>query len=364
MVACLVGALYVPIRGDAQSGLPSLSRTREATLPESFSDIAGLRVLRDGRVLVLDVKEQRLVVANFQTGHVERIGRVGRGPREYARAVRLLALPADTTSLVDVGQNRILLLVGSEIVGIVPAFAGAATDSGLSPASVRGVDARGFVYFTGRGVSMSERGVAPADSVMLFAASRSGGAPDPLGRLAQPAAQITVRNGTGSPGAVSIVRVPFVVGDEVVVEPDGDVAVIRRAPYRVDVLRRERAVRHGSEVRIAPVPITSEDRAQYRATLSAVMAQSVDGVPWPSHKPPFVTRTLVSAMDGTKWVMRSGSADATVAFCDVFDAEGRPIGQRAVPSSVRVLWVGESAALVVRTDEDGLQYLERFRLNR
>lgn len=364
VAACLVAALCVPGRGAAPQGLPSLARAPEATLPESFSDIAGVRVLRDGRVLVLDVKEQRLVVANFQTGHVEQVGRVGRGPREYARAVRLLALPADTTWLVDLGQRRILLLVGSDIVGIVPAFAGAAADSGLSPASLRGGDARGFVYFTGRGVAASERGVAPADSVMLFAAARSGGAPEPLGRLAQAAAQITVRNGTGASGSVSIVRVPFVVGDEVLVEPDGDVAVVRRAPYRLDVMRRGRAELHGPEMRIAPVPITSEDRAQYRATLPKAAAQSVDGVPWPSHKPPFVTRTLLSAPDGTRWVMRSGRAGATMATYDVFDAEGRPVGQREVPSSLKVLWVGESTALVVRTDEDGLQYLERFRLSR
>lgn len=362
--ACLVGTLCLPAGAGAQRGLPSLARTPDAVLRERFTDIAAVRVLGDGRVLVLDAGEQRLVVADFQSGRVVPIGRAGRGPGEYVRPTRLLALPADTTWLVDLGQNRLLLLVGADIVGVVPAFAGEAVDSGFSAASLRGVDARGVVYFTGRGLVSSEQGVVVADSVTLYATLRGGGTVAPVTRLAQASAQITVRNGAGSTGAMNVVRIPFVVGDEMIVEPEGTVAVVRRAPYRLEVARRGGAVLRGPELRVPSIAITAGDRAQYLATLPPAAATSAEGVPWPSHKPPFVTRTLVAGADGSRWVMRSGRAeDASVRY-DIFDANARPVGRVEVASSLRVLWVGASSALVVRSEKDGLQSLERYRVGR
>ncbi|MFN8670392.1 MAG: hypothetical protein U0164_24650 [Gemmatimonadaceae bacterium] len=362
LLACVALSFCWPEHGYAQRALQEVSSVPEATIRDGFSDIAGVRVLRDGRVLVLDVMEQRLVVADFETGKVEPIGRAGRGPGEYVRATRLIALSADSTWLVDVGQNRILVLVGTSIVGALPAFAGAAVDSGLSAASLRGADARGFVYFTGRGVSTSERGIVPADSVMLFAASRDGGTLEPLGRLAQAAASITVRKGSGSDQSVHVVRVPFVVGDEAIVDLDGTVTVARRAPYRLSVLRRGSAAVHGPTRSIPRVPVTDQDRQQYLATLSPAAAASMDAVPWPSHKPPYVTRSLASSPRGVRWIMRSGPASATTGTYDVFDATGRWIGNRAVAAGVRIAWMGESHALAVRVDEDGLNHLERYRL--
>ena len=51
----------------------------DARLDEEFTSIDYLRELSDRRVLVVDTREKRLVVANFAKGTVETLSRTGSG---------------------------------------------------------------------------------------------------------------------------------------------------------------------------------------------------------------------------------------------------------------------------------------------
>jgi hypothetical protein len=83
----------------------------EAEYAESFTSIDGVREMRDGRVLVVDSREMIVRLVDLRTGRVERVGRSGRGPGEYALPVALIALGGDSSGIVDEATRRILVVL-------------------------------------------------------------------------------------------------------------------------------------------------------------------------------------------------------------------------------------------------------------
>jgi len=115
--------------------------TPNATLTEEFSAIRGVRELSDGRVLVSDYTDERVVVADLSRGTVTvRVSRGG-GPGEARLPTRLVPIPGDSTLLADLGNNRLLVLDGQgrstrTIAADHPGMMG-----------IRGMDAAGVMYF-------------------------------------------------------------------------------------------------------------------------------------------------------------------------------------------------------------------------
>jgi hypothetical protein len=79
----------------------------EATFPEGFSRLSGMRELADGRVMVADGLGQVLVIADLASGAADTIGAEGQGPDEYREPDGLFVLPGDSTLLVDLGNGRL-----------------------------------------------------------------------------------------------------------------------------------------------------------------------------------------------------------------------------------------------------------------
>src|SRR4026208_817372 len=67
------------------------------TLNAEFIGITSARELPDGRVLVSDPRDKRIVVGDFRTGSVRQVGRIGNGPREYAFALPIVAIGRDSS---------------------------------------------------------------------------------------------------------------------------------------------------------------------------------------------------------------------------------------------------------------------------
>jgi len=55
----------------------------DATFPEPFSALLGLRELGDGRVLISDRIQQTVALLDFASGSYDEVGRPGGGPGEY-----------------------------------------------------------------------------------------------------------------------------------------------------------------------------------------------------------------------------------------------------------------------------------------
>src|SRR4051794_39209194 len=102
----VVVGLLLPVAMAAQQPTRFELRPATATLSEEFTSIGMIRELADGRVLITDnsSNDGRLVVANFATGAVAKISRVGNGPREFVNSPRrLFPLPGDSTIMLSGG---------------------------------------------------------------------------------------------------------------------------------------------------------------------------------------------------------------------------------------------------------------------
>jgi hypothetical protein len=79
---------------------------------EEFTNILSVRELSDGRVLIADGREGRVVLVDLKTGVVQQVGRKGQGPNEYGNAGPLIPLAGDSSLMVDYMSRRWLRFSG------------------------------------------------------------------------------------------------------------------------------------------------------------------------------------------------------------------------------------------------------------
>jgi hypothetical protein len=77
---------------------------------QPFTRISGLRELADGRVIVADQSEKRVVLLDSAWSAARTIARQGQGPLEYSFPAAVIAYPGDSTLISDLLQRRLLLL--------------------------------------------------------------------------------------------------------------------------------------------------------------------------------------------------------------------------------------------------------------
>ena len=75
----------------------------------------------------------------------------------------------------------------------------------------------------------------------------------------------------------------------------------------------------------------------------------------------YVGRPAMLGAEGELWVTRAVANDATAAIADVFDAPGLVVRRVAFLATHRVAGFGKGTVYLVRTDDDGLQWLERYK---
>ena len=381
-VVLVSSLLLIPVllRGQA-----TLSLTRPtATVDEGFSNIVAVRELRDGRVIVGDGKERRLVILDFARGTAQQLGRNGGGPNEYASVQTLVRGRGDTLLLIDFPGRRVLRIApNATLAGTVPLEV-TITDSlpGEKPtgdtrivSSPRAVDDAGGLFYevgylrNGKGIH-SDRIIARWDPV--------------TGKSTQ-----AVPIKAWYPDRSTRWRAPFMYQDVWAVARDGRVARVVPTDYHVEWYKNGALVARGAPVPVPAVRVTKDDReAWYRAraargTGTAQMTgppQPKEGVEnkhitvpappgftdadFPATKPPFVEdyigRSAMISDDGELWVVRAGAHNAATVTADVFDAAGKLTRRVTYPATHRLAGFGKAAIYLVRTDDDGLQWVERF----
>ena len=98
----------LPVALSAQT--PVAIGKADADFAEPFTQIAAVRELKDGRVLVADPREKIVLLIDFKTGRAIKIGREGSGPGEYVLPQRIIALPGDTSAIYDPSNQRYLII--------------------------------------------------------------------------------------------------------------------------------------------------------------------------------------------------------------------------------------------------------------
>jgi hypothetical protein len=343
--------------------------TPAATFPEPVSNPIGFRALDDQRVIVADQLEGTVSVLDFRSGTVTPIGRQGEGPGEYGVPGPLFAA-GDTTFMLDMGNRRLLAITsdGRVLTNTVPL----GHPSGV-PVIPRGLDTQGRIYFDLAGIAMPgleesvRTGRAP-----LIRWDRKANRFDTLATVQFPPMP------AAGPGEVRISMGggAYQPRDDWSVLPDGRIGLARATQYHVEWLGGNAPV-VGPAVMYDPVKVGDDEKnawADQMATRGMIVEvrngqrrtrrpprPDITRITWPDVMPAFTgTRAVLAAPNGELWVRRAQPAKARGSAYDVFDARGRLSRQITLEGDRVVLGFGPGAVFVARTDDDDLQWIERY----
>ncbi len=352
--------------------------------PEALSRVTGFRELVDGRAIVADMGETRIVLLDFAKGTAAPISRVGSGPLEY-RVPGPIFAAGDTLVMPDMMLRRFLLIDATgKVVGTKPMTA----KSGDILAFVRlgrivGIDKKGRFYSESRGMTLVE-GQMPkmSDTLALVRWSEIGVKGDTITTRVEPLAMPDMQ-GDPTKGVRIKVKVPPIVTPHL-----WDVSAVGGVVMLFPDYHTERVAESGQRS-VGPriphtlSPLTTQDRARvmkrtreeaeigFKLGRSMVAAASngqgpkidfelVEPVEWAKTKPAFGAMHM--APDGRLWVSRTSAAFTDIAEYDVLDAKGQLVLRVTMPPKVTLVGFGKGLIYTVRQDEDDLRFLQRHRL--
>ncbi len=389
--------VLLPGVAHAQATTQTLSKP-EAEFAEPFTQISALRELRDGRVIVTDVRDKIVQIVDLKSQRATKVGREGSGPGEYGLPTTLVGMPGDTTFVFDPLNSRYLTVLPDGKPGATFRLEDGAPPAPAAPSngppgmrvmaglqSPRATDARGYLYFEGSSVTFGPEGPVSADSAPVMRYDRKTYKYDTLTfvRLPKNNASVQTRS-TGGNRNVSV-RMggasPFPARDVWTVLPNGTVAVARVSDYHVDMIGPNKQVVRGTAVPFTPVKVGEAEKAEYRKAQTtnqpiAIMRTNDNGrmqtstgpvsapsepTEWPAVKPPF-TNSILASPSGEVWVSRSRAGNDEIPRYDVFSSAGKLVRTVLLPKNTRIVGLGAGGAIyTIRLDEDDLQYLQRFR---
>ena len=341
----------------ATAQVPAIAlKPANATLAAEFTGIASVRELADGRLLITDWRENRLVVADLRTGSTTAVSRKGSGPGEFQYVGSLLALGGDSTLVPDRQFPRWLLLRGDVVVATIPAESPALKAAGNM---LMGADYSGRVLAARPWLGVNGKAFRAADSLLLVRVHRATGRADTLGRLRSPYER---GQATHLPNGASEVSVPpLAVGDQALLFPDGWIAIARLEPYLVEWHSADGRVVRGSALPFPPVKVNDREKSAYRARYAKSFANPppLPDAGWPATLPSFDTGALLASPDGRLVIAHMPSADAAYARYDVVDRRGTLAGQVSLTDGARIVGFGVRSVYVSMTNDDGIERLQR-----
>ena len=357
----------------------------EAVYDEAFSVVSTVRELADGRVLVADALGQVLVHLDLDVGTADTLGSVGEGPAEYRQPDAVWPLPGGRTLLVDLGNGRLTELSPELDFGDTRPYAVGELGPGrdLVLAIPQAVDNQGRLYFRSFGRMVGEMA---SDSAYILRLDLESEALDSVGQVKLPGTTTRTTGGANNQNT-QVSPIPLSAADAWGVAPDGRVVIARSGDYHVDWAEAGGSVTSGPTIAYDPVGIgraEKEEWAHERSETGGGMGIAVtmgnnamtmtatrggpsnddddlDGYEWPAVKPAFYGRPIPVDRNGRAWVRRHRDAGESPVY-DVFGAAAtRDLVVELLPER-RVVGFGDGKVYVVRMDEYGLQYLERYAL--
>jgi hypothetical protein len=363
---CLAG---VPLGAQPMRTLRVGSST--GTLDAEFTTITSVRELRDGRVLVTDGRERKLLVGDFRTGAVQQVGRNGSGPGEYGIVASVRPLAGDSTILADFATRRWLLLDGARIVGQhSPDHPAVLASRGFFTHS----DTLGHVLTLqsperASGVTVTDA----ADSSRIVLIDRRTGVAETVARVRNAERRIEIER--ASDGRVtrssSMAAGPLRSEEQAVLFADGWLAVARLDPFRVDWRSPTGVWTRGRPLPAPVIRVNARERDAYFARNPNTFAPSaVPGLPatprptasdFPATVPPFALGAVSDGPAGLLLIKRHRSADVGPSHYLLVDRRGSLMGELVLPENASIVGAGPQSLYVVVKDDDDLQTLHRYR---
>lgn len=172
--------------------------------------------------------------------------------------------------------------------------------------------------------------------------------------------------------------VPFAVQDEWAEDIDGAIAVVWGSDYHVEWTLPTGKQVAGAPIPYRPVPVDASEKADYfrRALRDSVIDYDCSSRPckvtavhkdrpsdeFPPFKNPFVERSLRFDAKGNLWIERARASTDSIARYDVVGRDGTFRATIQLPPGRQVAAAGPWHLFLVWTDEDDLQYVERYPL--
>lgn len=344
-----------------------------AEVTTGFSEIAMVRELGDGRVVLLDSRDIAVDLVDFHQHTVKQIGRQGAGPSEYGYPMTLVPYKDDTTLVYDPQNLRLLVIDPSGKTQGFFAFGAPAASSGgdavallLRAGPTLQSDRLGAFYFQGPPFVSGRNGARPqiVDSLAIQRWEPDRGRLDTLAYVRAPPRSGTPVASVGgfvvsqpNPEAV----VPFASMDQWCVTPGSRIVIAHVGEYSVDVVNPDGSRITGRPIPTTPVKLDDAFKDQWRERMRSAPMPMVEPSSWPDALPPFPPRALHCAPDETAWIQRSVAIGKPSLF-DVVDRQAGVVRRWRLPAGTSVAGFGRGVVYVVRTDSDGLQYLRRYGL--
>ena len=320
--------------------LPAL-RAPTWTSTDSFTYIADVRRLGDGRTLVLDFAEKAVRMLDITGATMASVGGEGSGPGEFRAPVKMLSLPVDSTLVLDRTLLRLTLV----------------WPPGSMERSIHFPEAVGFPLSTARGVlpdgrlvyqatPMAAPGTSATSAIMAIRLNETQ--PESLFAIRIPeAVPIRAKSGGGRGSQV----VPYALEDDWAVASDGAIAIVRSEPFHIEWRLPTGEIVTGPTQSFDAVAVTDSERTAH------------PGFSLPAQKPPFVSgATLIDPL-GRVWVRRTVSHDSRTRRWSVFNRRGLPVGDVELPGSRRIIHLAGAGVYVIKTDADDRPWLEFYEWN-
>jgi hypothetical protein len=235
---------------------------------------------------------------------------------------------------------------------------------------------------------MGPNGPVQADSAPLLRYDRATQRTDTLGYVTLAKSNIQTSGSRGNMSMMIGGGNPLMPRDEWSVFPDGRVAIVRAADYRIDWVGATGTKNSTSSIRYTPIRITEADKREEEelrernrgnaimisrtvdnggARSSATMGGGANRPPlppmtdWPDVKPPFRSgaASVQARPNGELWVRRTESAGAKGTLYDVINASGLVTHQVRIPEGWTLVGFGRGTIYTTKLDEDDLVYLQR-----
>jgi len=359
-----------------------------AVAAQTFTSIRSVRELSDGRVLLTDRMERILVLLDLGQGSSVPVGRRGDGPAEYRVPSRIAPLRGDSSIVIDAANRGWLILDGPDIVDSwrvqrVPTESLQMEFEGIAGGGrILGLRTHRFSRVEGMpGLALLPQN---ADSVAVLMAGHwlegPGEGLDTLAVIAGPGNRTFCMSAYrpesgGSPriGGCS----PVSGGDLVLPFPDGWIAFLYHAPYRV-AWRRP----NGTWIQGDPLPAATRSfssleeqclalrRYPFRGVEGPCSRNELAGRDLPPNVPPFLrvstpqmagrgTPAAFATPEGRLVVRRTPELGVPENRYDLVNREGRLEAILSLPANEAIAGFGPSSIYVIETDAFELQTLRR-----
>lgn len=329
--------------------LVELFRVGDENSPDNIilDRIQDVAVNSAGELFIADRGEQAVFIISETGRLVDRLGRKGEGPGEFARINALHIGPGDSIYVHDFDRYRLTVFEPEARRYAYSLNIEDVEDGRFAPTALLGVAANGYVYRYMEGISFDPERNWNVDKVMLrvYHVGPDGNAAQLI--LSMPADDLVVffENGPG------ISPLPFGRSVHVRFGPNGQVYAGRNDSLNISIRNSSGKVEGSIRLQIQLEPVTQADIQESLAMKSASRRRQIRDFGIPDTKPAYSTFSVDD--QGRIWVKGRNTVDESLAPWLIVDQSGSVAGEAVLPRNVHLKVIKSGKAYATSSEESG-----------